>query len=130
MIKELNILKAIQNIFFELNKHKCIQEKKAQILNNCIFFHDSQVYVEVISEIVKEQNVVVVPVLPKSSGMFKTHAFPSFAYLFTLTLKHPEWTFYIHSLEETKVGTKFVKLYVENNKGEEVKNLEEKKEKV
>lgn len=130
MLKKLNMLKTIQDISFELDKGKCFDKKKEQLLQNCSFFYSSDVYMEIVSEIVKCQNVIIIPVDLKSkkikkvslkSTKFREKTFATFSYILKMSLKNPNWTFFLHSLREEKSGVKFAKLYIEDETGKEVK---------
>lgn len=120
MLKKLNIVKTIQDISFELNKDKCLEEKKEQLLQNCSFFYQNDIYTEIISEIASCQNVIIIPVDLKDKKLRKT-AFGTFSSVLKMALRNPNWTFFIHSLKEEQNGVKFAKLYIEDETGKEVK---------
>lgn len=122
MTKELMLIKSIQDIYLELNETQCLLLKEEQLLQNSVFFHKSDLYKEVIFEIIKQENVVIVSEIPKDKT-FTKRAFSTFAYLLSLTIRQPQWTFFIHAFKEEKSGVKFIKLYVEDSNGEEVKKL-------
>lgn len=117
LLKELKVL---HDINCEIGTGQYVNKKKEQILQNSSFLTDSEVYQEIVTAIINQFNVIIVPTLPKGETL-TIRVFGTFASLFRLCVEHPEWTFYIHSLNVSATGNKVVELYVEGKNGEEIK---------